>query len=654
MKTFYFIFNILRACRGGGLNFLLILFILIVSPQIIFPQLTFKTINYKGQEAKIVSNEICIKIKKGENINSLKGLVSSYNAVIKEKVDILRWTTIKFPNQIKVENVIDQFSKNPAIECAEFNFVGEAHTIPNDPLFNTQWALRNTGQMSGGGTIGADINIVDAWNITTGSSNVVLAILDSGIPMNKPNFTLSHPDLDDPAKIIIGPDVTADGDSVRDSTGHGTHVAGIAGAESNNGTGITGVCWSCKLLIVQAFHRSIVPDSTTASFFRNAVVWVVNWKQNNPSYKVVINYSGGIKIPTQQMEDAVQYANDLGVLIVASSGNNDLKPHYPARFSLNYSNVIVVGATDHYDNITVYSITGSHINVVAPGGTTYPTVESSILSTTPNYPFGNNSETQNYGYMMGTSMAAPHVTGLAGLILSLEDYEPNLIREIIQKNAKDLGSANFDTVYGWGRIRAAKTIQSVNNRPRNLTVSNFNQNPRLSWDAVPNAIGYGIYKGVVSNMNTVYNYLNEVDATTTYYVDTAETINPYQPIDKMVAYRVTAVVNEESAKSNKAQIRVNGGALEKRLVNYSYELKQNYPNPFNPITKIKYSIADDGPVQLKLFDLLGREIYTITDDFLLKGEYEVELNLSNFSSGMYLYKLQSGKFIETKKLILLK
>lgn len=255
---------------------------------------------------------------------------------------------------------------------------------------------------------------------------------------------------------------------------------------------------------------------------------------------------------------------------------------------------------------------------------------------------------------------------MAGLILSLENYEPNLVQEIIQKTTLDLDTPGYDTIYGWGRIRVDKAIQSVNNRPRNLTVSAFNQHPRLSWDAVPNAGGYFIYKGYVQNMNTIYNQIGEVYAPSTYYIDTEETIDPNQPLDKMVSYRVSAVLSTigETAKSNKAQIRVNGSSMEKKITDIKYILEQNYPNPFNPTTKIKYSIKEAGLISLKVYDLLGREIIALVNESKDAGEYEVEFNSNQYrlTSGVYFYQLvvnganpiTSGSFTSTKKLVLTK
>ncbi|MGB9665371.1 MAG: T9SS type A sorting domain-containing protein, partial [Ignavibacteria bacterium] len=123
-------------------------------------------------------------------------------------------------------------------------------------------------------------------------------------------------------------------------------------------------------------------------------------------------------------------------------------------------------------------------------------------------------------------------------------------------------------------------------------------------------------------------------------------------------YRVSAVLPTigETAKSNKALIRVNGHSLEKMLVNYKYELKQNYPNPFNPSTKIKYSIKENGLVMLKVYDLLGREIATLVNEPKQAGEYEVEFDASKYdlTSGVYIYELRSGSFKSAKKFVLMK
>lgn len=141
--------------------------------------------------------------------------------------------------------------------------------------------MHNIGQTPPTGTNDADIDAPEAWDINTGSSNVIIAILDTGIPLDSITLTLCHPDLDDPDKIILGPDyATNETDGVRDLNSHGTHVAGIASAETNNGTGVAGVAWNCKLMIIQVFGKS---SRGTSQAFYNGVKYAVDYYRNNPN-----------------------------------------------------------------------------------------------------------------------------------------------------------------------------------------------------------------------------------------------------------------------------------------------------------------------------------------------------------------------------------
>ena len=222
------------------------------------------------------------------------------------------------------------------------------------------------------------------------------------------NGALSHPDLDDPNKIILGPDYIDGPDTeeytegVRDRNGHGTHVAGIAAAETNNGIGVAGVAWNCKLMIIQVFNAS--GDGYSQSFY-NGVKYAVDYYRNNPSIRVVINFSGGGSSASQVMLDAVIYAYNYGVTIVASSGNNNGPINYPAAYSSIYDNVIAVGATQYNDARAYYSNYGYQLNVVAPGGAHdggYLVEPGDIFSTMPNYDVVLNGPpynvSRNYGY----------------------------------------------------------------------------------------------------------------------------------------------------------------------------------------------------------------------------------------------------------------
>ena len=296
------------------------------------------------------------------------------------------------------------------------------------------------------------------------------------------NGSLSHPDLNDANKIILGADCVGDGNGVKDEYGHGTHVAGIAAAESNNGTGITGVAWNCKIMVVQVFDEY---GNGTWTAFYNGVVYAVDYQRNNQDKKVVINYSGGGIYGSQQAIDAVVYANTYGVPIIASAGNrNGGSVIYPAAYSSSYSNLIAVSSTDATDTFSDFSSQGSQVCVSAPGGYGFyedgyvfrfnhqSVLGENIFSTTPNYTFNlqidpayeddpySTDIAQDYGYMCGTSMAAPHVAGIAALLLSINpDLTPSQIRNIIQQSSEDKGTSGFDNYYGYSRVNAYQALK---------------------------------------------------------------------------------------------------------------------------------------------------------------------------------------------------
>src|SRR6266545_532906 len=309
--------------------------------------------------------------------------------------------------------VVD-LSANPDVAFAEPNHMRSQMRTPNDPVLTQQWALR-------------DIHAYEAWDITTGG-DITIALLDTGV-------SPSHPDLSH--KLLRGYDFYNNDDDARDDEGHGTYTAGVAAASADNGAGIAGICWGCKILPVKVLgSRGQGDDATIAAGIRWAVDQGVR----------IISMSLGGPDDTDVMRDAVAYAHDHNVLIIAASGNGQAEgnlPNYPAA----YPSVLAVAATNSTDGVTGFSTTGSFVDIAAPGVGLWSTLWL-------------RGEGDTYGVANGTSAACPHVAGAAALALALRpDLTADQLAEVLEAGADDEGAPGKDPEYGYGRLNLLRTVQ---------------------------------------------------------------------------------------------------------------------------------------------------------------------------------------------------
>ncbi len=308
-------------------------------------------------------------------------------------------------------------------------------SYPNDPHFNEQWGLLNTGQNIEGqyGIPGADINILPAWQITTGNAETIVAILDSGIPHNNPDFE---------ERIVPGYDFVNNDNDPLDDDGHGTAIAGIIAATGNNGYMISGINWKCCILPLKIFDNKGLSQSSN---------WLRSFVYASDHGAKVINISSSSSADINHvMQDAVNYSYSKGSIIITCMGNyNSEIAQYPAA----YSNVISVGALNNINKRASFSNFGRAIDFIAPGQGIY-----SIYYLIPNL----------IDAWSGTSMSTAYVSGLVSLMVGLKnDLTFQDVYGLLKKSAKDqIGDPSEDTpgwdkYYGWGCIDAGKTITAL-------------------------------------------------------------------------------------------------------------------------------------------------------------------------------------------------
>lgn len=287
----------------------------------------------------------------------------------------------------------------------------------NDPWLPDQWAIENKGLL--GGILDADIDACAAWGVHPGASAVAIAVLDSGIAS-------THPDL---AGRVTRSVNFSDSPTAADVLGHGTFVAGIAAASTNNGLGMAGMCGGCSL-----YNVKVVRDSDGYgydSWIAEGIVWAAD------NGAQVINMSLWKSVAPQVWAEAVAYAWSKGAVVVSIAGNSGTTAQaWPRAFD----NVIAVAATDRLDQRALFSSFGPWVEVAAPG--------LAILTTDPG---------GSYGYVYGTSMAAPFVSGLAGLIWSQGGCSSNAcVRDRIQDRADPIIGTGL--LWRYGRINAQRSM----------------------------------------------------------------------------------------------------------------------------------------------------------------------------------------------------
>jgi len=440
-----------------------------------------RTVDKKREEIKTITgathSEVLVRFKPGVNLEQIRAIAAANHDSLSDEVESVKGLSfIDDLDDADMESVAAQYRAMPGVAYAEPNYQikldeqtkSEVYStipqdllyrvpgprpkwMPNDPMFTDQWGHYNSGQ--DGGTVQADIDVLKAWEKTKGSDEVVVAVLDSGVdythedlvanmwvrPKDLPAYTDDELGTFNDLNGFNGTDRMGD---PMDDNGHGTHCAGIIGAEGDNGIGISGINQTVKIMPLKFLGRG---GSGTTEDAIEAINYAIDRKNHGVNLRI-ISASWGSTEHSQALEDTIRAAGDAGILFVAAAGNdganNDKRPHYPSNYN-KLPNVISVAALDRNDKLASFSNFGvGTVDIAAPG--------KDILST-----WLNNS----YREASGTSMATPYVSGVAALIVA---NEPDITMEKLR--AKLLGSVDkLDSLSGkvttGGRVCAANAMK---------------------------------------------------------------------------------------------------------------------------------------------------------------------------------------------------
>jgi serine protease len=397
-------------------------------------------------------DEIVVKFKPDVPKERISQINLGHKTAILFKGPYEKFHRLRIPLGKTVEEIVDAYRKNPNVEYAEPNVMVYALFQPNDPFFPNQWHLDNN--TSGG------INIKAAWDIQKGDPVVIVAVIDTGIAYELYGSFRKAPDFAN-TTFVPGYNFVNNTTHANDDNSHGTHVAGTIAQSTNNGLGVAGVAFNAALMPVKVLDKN---GSGTATNVANGIYFAADHGAK------VINLSLGSSQASLTIKNALAYAYSKGVTIVCAAGNefnSGNPPSYPAAFD---EYCIAVGATRFDETRSYYSSTGSYLDIAAPGGDTSVNQSGDgyadgILQQTFN-PNTKNPADFGYWFFQGTSMATPHVAGVAALLISKGTMGPDNVRAALQSTAKDKGPPGWDPEYGAGIVNALAALQYSRPCPR--------------------------------------------------------------------------------------------------------------------------------------------------------------------------------------------
>lgn len=418
-------------------------------------------------EPEAVPGEYVVKLKTSMPLSkgAMSALGARFKAPVKSRIDGRNIVVVKRPSFENVDSAKAILSSDPMVELVEPNYIYRISRTPNDPMLGQLWGMENTT------TPGVDVGAIAAWDIETGDENLIIASIDTGVNWNHPDLkdnmwvnqaeANGQPGVDDDGNGVIDDihgynAITGNGNSL-DDQGHGSHTAGTIAARGDDGKGIVGVAWKAKIMSVKFLSAE---GSGTLEDAIKAIDYATKM-----GAKIMSNSWGGGGF-SQTLRDSIDRAYQAGALFVAAAGNesndNDANPSYPASYDV--PNVLSVAAIDNKGKLASFSNYGSKtVHVGAPGVGTY-----------------SATHTGGYATYSGTSMATPHVSGIAALVMS---HEPNLsaveVKARIVATAPKLANLRGKTSSG-GMANAFMALTNTMPQP--------DPNDPANWQTVPTAI----------------------------------------------------------------------------------------------------------------------------------------------------------------------
>src|SRR5215207_3781577 len=365
----------------------------------------------------LVPGQVVVLLKERERLDTFLDEVVGGDIRLLDTIPELRAAVLGVPTGQEAAYIAN-FQTDPRVMVAERNALLSAMMVPDDPIFKEfQWGLRKIG-------------MEPVWDVTTGSPDVIVAVLDTGVDE-------AHPDLE--PNVIEGYDFVNDDPDAWDDSSHGTHVSGVIAALGNNAEGTAGIAWRSKIMPVKVLDsKGLGPDAAVSK----GIIYAVENKAK------IINLSSGTPYQSRLLDEAARFAERRGVLMVAAAGNTGDKGNeiiYPAA----YPTIMAVGATDEKDQAPAFSQRQPYVTISAPG----------VDIPGPAWRDAGNGP---YILHTGTSAAAPHVSGLAALLLSVKpDLTPPQIREIITSTAEEVNPRSGGSFLGAGRINAFKAVSTL-------------------------------------------------------------------------------------------------------------------------------------------------------------------------------------------------